>query len=107
MSSSVFLIMLVVIAAGFDLKSRRIPNWLILSGLIVSLACQTLSPSGMSISAWSSGLAVGFSIFIPLYALRAMGAGDVKLMAMVGSFLGASAAFSAALLTFLAGGCLA
>jgi prepilin peptidase CpaA len=99
-------IVLVLIAMGFDLKSRRIPNWLVVSGLLISLAFQTLAPSGMGIAEWSSGLAVGFFIFIPLYILRAMGAGDVKLMAAVGGFFGASAAFAAVLLTLAAGGLL-
>ena len=44
---------------------------------------------------------------LPLYLLRAMGAGDVKLMAMVGVFVGPLGALSVALLTFVAGGVLA
>ena len=53
------------------------------------------------------GLVVGLGVLLPMYALRVMGAGDVKLMAMVGAFLGASATFSAAIATFIAGGVLA
>ena len=43
---------------------------------------------------------------MPLYLLRAMGAGDVKLMAMVGAFVGAPTVFMATLYTLLAGGLL-
>jgi len=106
-TSFALVIVLVVIAAAFDLKSRRIPNWLVLAGLIVSLAYQTLAPTGAGFSSWMGGLAVGFGIFLPLYLLRTMGAGDVKLMAAVGSFLGASVTLGAILLTLVVGGFLA
>jgi prepilin peptidase CpaA len=101
------LLVLVVVAAVFDLRFRRIPNWLVLAGLAVSLGHHTLSKYGGGFSAWGWGLAVGLGLFLPLYMLRAMGAGDVKLMATVGSFLGAGAAFTTILLTLAAGGCLA
>jgi len=100
------LLAFVFAAAGFDLKSRRIPNWLVLAGLIVSLICG-LIPGGGTVSAWGEGLTIGFALFIPFYIFRAMGAGDVKLMAMVGSFLGVHATLDAVLFTFAAGGCVA
>ena len=53
------------------------------------------------------GLAAGLALFMPLYLLRALGAGDVKLLAMVGAWLGAPLLLGAALLTLLAGGAMA
>ena len=47
---------------------------------------------------------MGLACFTPLYLLRAMGAGDVKLLAAVGSFLGPLGALYAALFGFVAGG---
>jgi len=101
------LIVLVIIAAVFDLKYRRIPNWLVLIGFVASLGFETLSNHGAGFSGWALGFAVGFGLFLPLYLMRAMGAGDVKLIAMIGGFLGAAAVFKVILITLLAGGGLA
>jgi prepilin peptidase CpaA len=102
----VVLTMLVAIAAGFDVRLRRIPNWLVLTGMVSSLSIQMLS-GGANFSTWGFGLLVGFGLFLPLYMVRAMGAGDVKLMAMVGSFVGPLSAFAVVLTTLVAGGILA
>lgn len=104
------LLTLVVVAAWFDLKSRRIPNWLVLVGLVSSFIFQILFNSLGSFNgfkAWGLGLLVGFGLFLPLYLLHAMGAGDVKLMAMVGAFLGPMAALGVVLTTLIVGGVLA
>ena len=53
------------------------------------------------------GLAAGLALFMPLHLLRAVGAGDVKLLAMVGVWLGPWLLLGATLLTLLAGGLLA
>lgn len=98
---------LVTIASIYDIKTRRIPNWLVIIGLIISLFHQAFSGYGYGFKFWAIGLSTGFISFLPLYSIRAMGAGDVKLMATVGSFLGGMAAFQTVLLTLLAGGVLA
>lgn len=98
---------LVATAAFYDVNSRRIPNWLIVVGLCASLVYQTVSGYGYGLSFWATGLFIGFLCLLPLYIVGAMGAGDVKLMALVGSFLGGIAAFQTVILTLLAGGALA
>lgn len=50
------------------------------------------------------GAVVGFGVLLPLYLLRAMGAGDVKLMATSGAFLSPAGAAEAAILTLAIGG---
>ena len=52
----------------------------------------------------AGGLLLGFAIMLPLYVLHAMGAGDVKLMAMVGAFLGLDETLQAVLCAFIVGG---
>lgn len=100
-------LLLLATAVVFDVKSHRIPNWLVFSGALVGLAYHALSSHGMGVMASLQGLAVGLVAFMPFYLLRAMGAGDVKLMAMVGAYLGPASAFGAVLTVFIAGGVLA
>jgi prepilin peptidase CpaA len=100
------LLALLIIAAVIDYRTYRIPNWLTLSGAVFGLVYSAINP-GVSDQGllWSlGGLAFGFIVMLPMYVLRAMGAGDVKLMAMVGAFLGFNATFHAVLCTFLVGG---
>ncbi|MBK4733811.1 A24 family peptidase [Noviherbaspirillum pedocola] len=101
------MILMLSIASITDIVSRKIPNWLILAGITSSFLYQVLSPYGFGFSTWLAGLSVGLLTLFPLYALRVMGAGDVKLMAAVGSFLGGSAAFSTLIYTLISGGVLA
>lgn len=54
--------------------------------------------------AWLAGAVVGLLLFLPLYLLRGMAAGDVKLLAMVGAWIGPLLVFEAALATCLIGG---
>ena len=102
-----WLLILLVIAAYLDIKSRRIPNQLVLVGLITSFVLQINLNGFEGFKAWGLGLLVGFGLFLPFYLLRAMGAGDVKLMAMVGAFLGPNFALGAVLTTLVVGGVLA
>lgn len=100
------LIGLVTLAAIIDLRSRRIPNLLIVAGLITSLWANVWLHSGAGWTTWGLGMLTGFALFLPLYLMRGMGAGDVKLMAMVGAFLGPSAIIRVVLITFVVGGVL-
>jgi prepilin peptidase CpaA len=102
------LLILVLCAAFFDARSRRIPNWLTVSGVLAGLALNTFLYPGMS-GLWFAfkGLALGFGVYLALHLVRAMGAGDVKLMAAVGSIVGAGDWFGIFLLTAVAGGILA
>jgi prepilin peptidase CpaA len=109
---------LVLTAVVCDLRSRRIPNALVASGIALGFLFQAVAPHASGglfgqpagalgfVPALLGGL-LGLGLFLPLYALRAMGAGDVKLLAMVGVWLGAPAVAYAALWTLLAGGALA
>ncbi len=84
----VLLAALVVTAAAYDLRYRRIPNWLVLSGLFPGLALNLLlyGLAGLRIS--GAGLGLALLIYFPLYLVRAMGAGDAKLMAAIGAIVG-------------------
>jgi prepilin peptidase CpaA len=90
-----------------DLASRKIPNRLVYSGWGLAIACQTMLPSGEGLWVSLQGMGLGLAMFLPLYFVRAMGAGDVKLMAMVGAFVGPQLIIGATLVTLVAGGVMA
>lgn len=103
----VILTALLLVAVREDIRSRRIPNKLVLIGMLSGLAFNGLHPEGSGWLTAVTGLMLGMVLFLPMYLLRAMGAGDVKLMGMVGAFLGAKGVIGAALATLIAGGVLA
>ena len=95
---------LVSIAGISDLRTRRIPNWLTLSGVAVGLAINTFLFGMGGLRDSALGLLLAFTSYFVLYALKAMGAGDVKLMAGVGAIAGAGDWFGIFLITSLIGG---
>ncbi|QGZ40628.1 prepilin peptidase CpaA [Pseudoduganella flava] len=102
------LLWLMAQAAITDLALRRIPNVLVFCGLLIALLLHVFTGRGYDwLSIWLSGLGTGFFLFLPLYMLRGMAAGDVKLMAMTGAFVGPALTVEIAVLTCLIGGVLA
>lgn len=110
------LVVFLLLAVWHDVSMYRIPNRLVLLGMVSGLLLNTVLPQGYgfisalpgAIGFWKAlaGLGLGFALLLPLYVLRAMGAGDVKLMAMVGAFLGPNATIGTILVTFIVGGVL-
>jgi prepilin peptidase CpaA len=94
---------LLIVAAVIDWRSFRLPNWLTLGGIAVGLVMSVL-PQGIGFLGSLLGAGTGLVLLLPLYALRMTGAGDVKLMAMVGAFLGLPNVLFALLFTLVAGG---
>ena len=92
------------VAVTYDIRSGRIPNWLTFPAMAVALACHVWITGVPGLLSSAYGLLIGFAIFLVLYLLGGMGAGDVKLMAAVGAFLGPKDVLLAALFTAIAGG---
>jgi len=88
------MVLLLAVAAFVDWRIRRIPNWLTFT-LVLSGVAQSLTPGAM-ISPGNSilGLLAGFVLIFPLYALGAVGGGDVKLLAGIGAWFGPQAALA-------------
>jgi prepilin peptidase CpaA len=81
--------LLVASCAGvLDWRSRRIPNWLTVPGLVVGLAANALARGwrGGLFSLEGAGLALG--LLLPLVLLQGLGGGDWKLMGALGAWLG-------------------
>ena len=102
--SMVLLIGLLGVAVVSDLLHHRIPNMLVLLGLALGLAGQTYSGGVGGLGDSLLGILICFALFLPMYAFGGMAAGDVKLMAMVGTFLGFHFALWAAMFSLIAGG---
>lgn len=100
----ILLLGLLGVAVASDLRRHRIPNFLVVLGLVLGLAGQAYSNGLTGLGDGTLGLLIGFGIFLPLYALGGMAAGDVKLMAMVGSFMTPHFAMWTAFFSLLAGG---
>jgi len=93
-------------AVVIDVRTRRIPNWL--TGAIVGGGFG-LAFGGGGVTPWQAtlGVLVGLALMLPGHVIGATGAGDVKLMAAIGAFLGPGLVFRAFLYSALAGGVLA
>jgi len=86
-SATAALVALCIVACFFDLRERRIPNWLVLSALVAGLAFRAaVGMEALVGGITAAGLAFGFGLFF--YLLGGLGAGDVKLMAGLAAFLG-------------------
>lgn len=100
---------LVVLASGLaiavvtDVRTRRIPNWLTgalaVAGLGLAFADGGLTPGQAAL-----GLLAGLLLMLPAHIIGATGAGDVKLMAAIGTLVGPGPTLRAFLFTAVAGG---
>jgi len=103
----ILLIMFVIIlitAAVVDYRTQKIPNILNGVALLAALITWTLLEGWSGFLFSFKGFWVGLSTLIIPYALGAMGGGDVKLMGVVGAFLGIQGVLNAFVLTSLCGG---
>jgi prepilin peptidase CpaA len=110
------MVLLLLAAVREDVRYHRIPNPVVFWGAGLGILLNAFMPEGLGFASKLpggagflsalEGLAIGFAALLPMYLLRVMGAGDVKLMAMVGAFLGTADVLGAILATFLAGGVL-
>jgi prepilin peptidase CpaA len=107
-ASGVVLCALLAAACVSDLRTRRIPNALVVVTAIAGVIFSAVTKSfAIGLTQAGAGLLTGLAIWIPFYALRMLGAGDVKLFAAAATFLGARSAVDAAVYTALYGGALA
>lgn len=79
---------LVLIACFTDIRSRRIPNILVLIGLVFGLIFNLYISQLPGLLDWALGFTAGMAFLIVPYLLGGMGAGDVKLLGMIGAIMG-------------------
>lgn len=84
----IILLSILLPATVFDIKYRKIPNFISMSGWIIGPLLFALSDSLPGILSSVYGFLTIFGITIPFYMIRMMGAGDIKLMASIGAIVG-------------------
>ncbi|MGB9337396.1 MAG: A24 family peptidase [Candidatus Acidiferrales bacterium] len=83
-----FTLALTFSAGWIDWRTRRIPNWLTVPALLLGIAVHTVMAGWPGALVSLEGVVLALAILLPLVLLRALGAGDWKLMGAVGAFLG-------------------
>jgi prepilin peptidase CpaA len=103
---TILFIVLVVAAAWMDIRSRRIPNEIVVTGFGAALLLRALIGADAHVDGLQ-GAGLAFIVVLPLFMLRAVGGGDAKLLIMVGAFMGPTSLIRALLITAIVGGVMA
>jgi prepilin peptidase CpaA len=96
-----------LVACSTDIRSRRIPNLLTLGSALLAIAARLLLDGPYGAAQGLAGWLVGILLLLPLFALRGLGGGDVKLLGAFGAWVGAPLVVWSGLYGVLAGGVLA
>lgn len=96
-----------VIACVCDVRTRRIPNLLTFGGAALAFGYTLGTQGAGGLMTSLGGWLTGALLFLPMYLLGGMGAGDVKLLACLGAWVGPKTAFFTALYASIAGGAMA
>lgn len=94
--------------AGFtDWRSRRIPNWLTICGLVLGILANSVTRGWLGARDSLLGAGLGLLLLLPFVLIRSLGAGDWKLVGALGAFLGPSRLMTVLFATLLVAGLMA
>lgn len=106
-AGAIFTLLLVAVSIS-DVRSRRIPNRLVAAlGIAGTIYALVVMPPLAGLRHSLGGGATGLAVWLPFWLAGVLGAGDVKLAAASGTWLGAAGMVEASLLAAVAGGVLA
>ena len=97
----------VTVAAVTDLRTRRVPNWLVFPFLLMGIAVSAMTRGWAGLESSSLGILAGAGALGLFYCLGGMGMGDVKLLASIGAWIGPRQILVAFVFMGLAGGVMA
>jgi len=100
-------LVLAITAAVWDIKQRRIPNWLTYPGIGMGVVLRGLLFGWSGLGSAVTGFLLAGGVMFLFFLVRAMGAGDVKLMAAIGSLVGPRHGVVVLLATAICGGVMA
>jgi prepilin peptidase CpaA len=101
---STYLFVILIVSAVIDLRTGKIPNWITYPGMLIPLIYHALFNGLDGLFFGAAGLGFGIALLILFYLMGGMGAGDVKLLGVVGAVVGPEGVFYAFLITALVGG---
>lgn len=102
--NAVIAVMLGFVAVVFDVRQRRIPNWLTFGGALAALLFSGVRHGFAGVAHSGGGWIVGAALFFPFFAFGGMGAGDAKLLAAIAAWLGPVEGVWTAMFATMAGG---
>lgn len=97
------LVCLLLLAVIMDLKSYKISNYLILTGVFTGFIFHLFEHGRAGISLCFFGMIVPIVILFPLFIIKALGAGDIKLFSVIGSYMGIIYVFKSIAAAFIIG----
>jgi prepilin peptidase CpaA len=100
-------LIVLAVATFTDLRSRRIPNWLVLPFLVIGFVVSTYLHGWHGLEQSLAGFGLGAFLFGILFVMGGMGMGDVKLCAAIGAWVGPSQLLVALVITAMVGGVMA
>ena len=106
-TSSVVALAVSLVATLWDVRTRRIPNLLTAGAITVALPYLFVTGGTPALMHGLLGGVTGLVLFFPYFALGGLGAGDVKLLAALGTWLGPGQTLWVALFASMAGGVIA
>lgn len=101
---NICLVFLLFLALKQDLKSYKIPNSIIVIGYIISLLFFVQEYEWTSIHKWMGSMLIPIIVLLPLFIIKALGAGDIKLFSVIGGFFGLAYAMDLIVIAFIIGG---
>lgn len=101
---TIVLISILIVSVVVDIRVRKIPNILTFPAMLLGLVYHTVTNGWSGLAFSAEGLVVGIAIFIIPYIMGGMGAGDAKLMGVIGAMIGPKSVLIASLFTAVVGG---